>query len=53
VNTYKNYTDPVKPLILADSKGFNFGVFGLCPSSGIVETRKLNISETGSVSILR
>jgi hypothetical protein len=31
----------------------NSCVFGLCPSSGILETRKDNISETGSVSIHR
>jgi hypothetical protein len=31
----------------------NYGVFGLCPSSGILETRTPNISETGSVSILK
>jgi hypothetical protein len=28
-------------------------VFGLCPSSGILETRKHNVSETGTVSVLR
>jgi hypothetical protein len=27
--------------------------FGLCPSSGILETRKQNVSETGSISVLR
>jgi hypothetical protein len=31
----------------------NYWVFGLCPSSSVVETRKHNISETGSVSVLR
>jgi hypothetical protein len=31
----------------------NYWVFGLCPSSGILETRKHSISETGSVSVLR
>jgi hypothetical protein len=31
----------------------NYWVSGLCPSSGIVETRKHNVSETGSVSVLR
>jgi hypothetical protein len=31
----------------------NCWVFGLCPSSSILKTRKLNVSETGSVSILR
>jgi hypothetical protein len=25
----------------------NYWVFGLCPSSGILETRKHNVSETG------
>jgi hypothetical protein len=30
----------------------NYCVFGLCPSSGILETRKHNASETGSVSVL-
>jgi hypothetical protein len=28
-------------------------VLGLCPSSGIVEIGKYNVSETGSVSVLR
>jgi hypothetical protein len=31
----------------------NYWVFGLRPSSGILETRKHNVSETGSVSVLR
>jgi hypothetical protein len=31
----------------------NYWVFGLCPSSGILETRKHNVSETWSVSALR
>jgi hypothetical protein len=31
----------------------NHWVFGLCPSSGILETTKHNVSETGSVSVLR
>jgi hypothetical protein len=31
----------------------NYWIFGLCPSSGILETRKHNVSETGSVSVLR
>jgi hypothetical protein len=31
----------------------NYWVFGLCPSPGILETRKHNVSETGSVSVLR
>jgi hypothetical protein len=31
----------------------NYWVIGLCPSSGILETIKLNISETASVSVLR
>jgi hypothetical protein len=31
----------------------NYWVFGLCPSSSILETRKYSILETGSVSILR
>jgi hypothetical protein len=31
----------------------NYWIFGLCPSSGIVETIKHNVSETGSVSVLR
>jgi hypothetical protein len=28
-------------------------MFGLCPSSDILETIKHNVSETGSVSVLR
>jgi hypothetical protein len=31
----------------------NYWGFGLCPSSGILETREHKVSETGSVSILR
>jgi hypothetical protein len=31
----------------------NYWVFGLRPSSGILETRKHNVSETGFVSVLR
>jgi hypothetical protein len=31
----------------------NYWVFGLCPSAGILETRKNNVSQTGSVSFLR
>jgi hypothetical protein len=31
----------------------NYWVFGLYPSSGILETRKYDVSETGSVSVLR
>jgi hypothetical protein len=31
----------------------NYWVLGLFPSSGILETRKHDVSETGSVSVLR
>jgi hypothetical protein len=31
----------------------NYWVFGLCPSSGILKYREHNVSETGSVSVLR
>jgi hypothetical protein len=31
----------------------NYWVSGLCPSTGILGTRKHNVSETGSVSFLR
>jgi hypothetical protein len=31
----------------------NYWVFGLLPTSGILETRKHDVSETGSVSVLR
>jgi hypothetical protein len=31
----------------------NYWAFGLFPSSGILEARKQNVSETGSVSVLR
>jgi hypothetical protein len=31
----------------------NYWVFGLCPSSDTLETRKHNVSETVSVSVLR
>jgi hypothetical protein len=31
----------------------NYWISGLCPSSGILKTKKHNVSETGSVSVLR
>jgi hypothetical protein len=31
----------------------DYWVFGLCPSSGILDTRKHDVSETGSVPVLR
>jgi hypothetical protein len=31
----------------------NYWVYGLFPSSGILETRKHDVSETGSLSVLR
>jgi hypothetical protein len=31
----------------------NYWVFGLCSSTGILETRKHNISGTGFVSVLK
>jgi hypothetical protein len=31
----------------------NYWCFGLCPSFGILDSRKHNVSETGSVSVLR
>jgi hypothetical protein len=31
----------------------NYCIFGLCLSSYFLETRKHNVSETGSVSVLR
>jgi hypothetical protein len=31
----------------------NYWVFGLFPSSGILGTRKHDVSETGSISVLR
>jgi hypothetical protein len=46
--------------VLLDSKGLtmvyntqNYWGFGLCPSSGILKTRKHNVSETGSIYVLR
>jgi hypothetical protein len=31
----------------------NYWVFGLCPSSGILETREHNVSETEPVYVVR
>jgi hypothetical protein len=31
----------------------DYWVFGFCPSSGILKTTEYNVSETGSVSVLR
>jgi hypothetical protein len=31
----------------------NYGVLGLCPTSGILETRKDNVLETGYFSVLK
>jgi hypothetical protein len=40
-------------LSLNRSTAQNYWVFGLFPSSGILETRKRDVSETGSVCVLR
>jgi hypothetical protein len=40
-------------ILVGKSEGKNNWVFGLCASSGILETRKHNVSETGSFSVLR
>jgi hypothetical protein len=45
-----NFGDAIAQVV---SHRQNYWVFGLCPSSGILETRKHDDSETGSVSVLR
>jgi hypothetical protein len=40
-------------LFKIDPQTQNYWVLGLCPSSGILETRKHNFSEIGSASVLR
>jgi hypothetical protein len=40
-------------LILSVSIIENYWEFGLCPSSGILEAGNHNVSEIGSVSVLR
>jgi hypothetical protein len=40
-------------VLLHSQMGIQYWVFGHCPSSGILETRKHSVSETGSVSVLR
>jgi hypothetical protein len=51
VSTLKRFhfgSSNVKNLKLWNYWGF---FFGLCPSSGMLETRKQNVSEIGSVSV--
>jgi hypothetical protein len=48
---YKEWTN--NEMVKNGSDIQNYWVLGLCPSSGILETRKHNVSETGSVSVLR
>jgi hypothetical protein len=31
----------------------NYWIFGFCPLSGVLKTRKHKVSETGSVSVIR
>jgi hypothetical protein len=44
---------PLEGLWLWYTAFHNYWVFGLCSSSGILETRKHNVPETGSVFVLR
>jgi hypothetical protein len=46
-------SDTIKVKLQTNNRSQNYWGFGLCPSSGILETRKHNVSETGSVSVLR
>jgi hypothetical protein len=41
------------PLLFSSLDCMYYWVFGLFPSSGILENRKLDVSETGPVSVLR
>jgi hypothetical protein len=41
----------IRAIQLAETQ--NYWVFGLCQSSSILDARKHNVSETGSVSVLR
>jgi hypothetical protein len=43
----------MKEMIKENKITNNYWVFGLFPSSSILETRKHDVSETGSVSVLR
>jgi hypothetical protein len=48
----ENYTHTDTYIQLEDYTR-NYWVFGLCSLSGILKTREHNVSETGSVSVLR
>jgi hypothetical protein len=43
----------IVPYKINKSYYWNYWVFGLFPSPGILETRKYGVSETGFVSVLR
>jgi hypothetical protein len=47
-NLIRVLSEHLKPVITQ-----NYWVSGLFPSSGILETKKHDVSETGSVSVLR
>jgi hypothetical protein len=49
----KNYTSRFHRVLTMVYNTQNYSVFGLFPSSDILETRKQDVSETGSVSVLR
>jgi hypothetical protein len=53
MSTWGLPSDKGRPAREADLTAQNYWVFGLCPSSGILEARKHNVSETGSVFVLR
>jgi hypothetical protein len=44
---------PLDATLITDTQAQNFWDFGLCSSSGILKTGEHNVSETGSVSVLR
>jgi hypothetical protein len=48
-----NYVILPPKLFYIPNKFHSYWVSGLCPSSGILNTRERNVSETGSISILR
>jgi hypothetical protein len=47
------YTNIKALLFLGLFKDKNYGVFGLCPLSGILKPRERSVLETGFVSVLR
>jgi hypothetical protein len=53
IKTISMRSNYLKTIKIEGAEIQDYEVFGLCPSSDILETRKHNVLETGPVAVLR